>query len=147
MDISSPNLVTHFIWDQKVNVEVTGSNKMCTPPPRLKHLPESAAVNVILQSCDIYIYLRSEGQMSRSSWVCTLLSASPLARIASDWSYLRRNLVRRLLRCCDVVNDIMKHEALQKGVEGGREHHVQEWQKFPYLRQRSRHQKHSLCSH
>jgi len=31
-------------------------------------------------------YLRSKGQMSRSAWVCTLLSAKPLAKSESDSS-------------------------------------------------------------
>jgi len=43
-----------------------------------RHLPEGTTMNIILQSHNIYIYLRSECKTSRLAQVCTLLSASSL---------------------------------------------------------------------
>jgi len=55
---------------KRLNVKVTGSNKCNVETVAAmtnKHSPEGAARNVILQSHNIYIYLWSKGQMSRSA--------------------------------------------------------------------------------
>jgi len=77
---------------KSLNVTVTWSNRpKCnaqTAPASHEHSPKAAAVNVILQLHNIYIYLRSKRQMPILAWVCTLLSASPLVDRGGCWVML-----------------------------------------------------------
>jgi len=54
---------------KRSTVKVTGSRKYNVETAAVtdKHSPESIAMNIILQSDNINVYLRSEGRMSRSA--------------------------------------------------------------------------------